>query len=436
MSTKITQVTRRDVFNVFINGFDIDSIFENINHTSYSYNGSLTEIDFLSRLYNLKEKPSNDPRYKNAEIDIHQHTVNNTDYENGWVFNDERFPLKNGNDEDLLNFLCKVFHPEVRDEKQSWKECLDEVNRLLANDDFELYPIDKISNHDVYGWRIKSKAESTFIPFSLKNKKYIDTTQIKFSIKRDCREQIIKAIEAFDQIFESTTETGLTNYSKFSEEAFKELSSYYEPKCYKENGYDKSKFTKAENIYEFIKGTRPYCIFDAIEIFSNDSIEPEFSKRINEILLLNKLPYFLKDRIVQANTAINIPDNLIGLAPEVGVKELLQNAQTCYINGDKENAVEKLWDAYERLKTIYNNTDCDKRQSISKIIDIVSKGDVNYRNVINSELLALTDIGNKFRIRHHETDKIDINDERYYNYFYTRCVSSISLILDFINKEI
>lgn len=94
--------------------------------------------------------PSNDSRYINAEQDIWQHTVNNDDYPYCWVFEDERFSLQNGEDEIYLRFLCEVFHPAVRYEKGYWKEFLTEINKLLQNDGYELYPADKMSNRDVY----------------------------------------------------------------------------------------------------------------------------------------------------------------------------------------------------------------------------------------------------------------------------------------------
>lgn len=68
-------------------------------------------MDFLKRIYDLNSLPSNDSRFENAEGDIWQHTINNDDYEAGWVFEDDRFQLQNGEDEVLLTFLCAVFHP-------------------------------------------------------------------------------------------------------------------------------------------------------------------------------------------------------------------------------------------------------------------------------------------------------------------------------------
>ena len=37
--------------------------------------------------------------------------------------------------------------------------------------------------------------------------------------------------------------------------------------------------------------------------------------------------------------------------------------------------------------------------------------------------------GNGFRIRHHETTKIDIIDNRQYDYFYKRCLALISVAI-------
>ena len=110
---QITEITRRDIFSLFLYGMDKMELFEDI-HITYAYCGRLSEIDFLKRTYDLQKLPSYDNRFEDAEGDIWQHTVNNDDYEDGWVFEDERFELLNGEDEVLLNFLCSVFHPAVR----------------------------------------------------------------------------------------------------------------------------------------------------------------------------------------------------------------------------------------------------------------------------------------------------------------------------------
>ena len=52
--------------------------------------------------------------------------------------------------------------------------------------------------------------------------------------------------------------------------------------------------------------------------------------------------------------------------------------------------------------------------------------------VPETEFKELTGIGNRFRIRHHERDKIDIVDDNYFDYFFNRCLSLISLTLKFV----
>ena len=54
--------------------------------------GSMDEVAFLGRLYDLDELPSYDTRFKGAARDIWQHRVNNPeDWEDDWVFHDARF---------------------------------------------------------------------------------------------------------------------------------------------------------------------------------------------------------------------------------------------------------------------------------------------------------------------------------------------------------
>ncbi len=47
----------------------------------------------------------------------------------------------------------------------------------------------------------------------------------------------------------------------------------------------------------------------------------------------------------------------------------------------------------------------------------MANGNDDFADLFNNEFKVLTDIGNKYRIRHHETDRIDITDVRYYDYF-------------------
>jgi hypothetical protein len=120
---------------------------------------------------------------------------------------------------------------------------------------------------------------------------------------------------------------------------------------------------------------------------------------------------------------------------EEGIKNLLLESIELYKNPRPELhklATEKIWDAFERLKTVFLSKDVDKKRSANKVIDIIANGDKDYAELLQEEFIAVTKIGNNFRIRHHETDKKEIVDVRYYDYFYNRCFALIALAIKFI----
>ena len=145
----ITDITRRDIIDIIRDGMWID--FELVH---VPYYGRLSELEFLQRLYPLKNMPSNDSRYKDAYGDIYQHTVNNDDWENGWVLYDNRFRLTQGNDDEpLLRFICEMFNPYVRNENTAWGDYLNKFNELLYHDGYEIYEKNHISGRAVYDFR-------------------------------------------------------------------------------------------------------------------------------------------------------------------------------------------------------------------------------------------------------------------------------------------
>ena len=150
---RITEVTRRDIYDIFHDGLIVSDIFATTT-IEYPYYGRLEEIEFLERVYDLDQLPSSDSRYSSAREDIIQHTVNNDDYPKCWVFHDDRFQLDQGPDNVLLRFLCEVFHPMVRDEHAEWEMILAKINELLRTDCYELYVEKEISGRAAYGYRL------------------------------------------------------------------------------------------------------------------------------------------------------------------------------------------------------------------------------------------------------------------------------------------
>ena len=57
----------------------------------------------------------------------------------------------------------------------------------------------------------------------------------------------------------------------------------------------------------------------------------------------------------------------------------------------------------------------DKKASAAKIVNDMANNQAEFSAIFEEEFRALTKIGNDFRIRHHETNKIDINPHKCYN---------------------
>ena len=139
----ISEITRQEILDVIKDGvvvtlsqptYDNDvGGYVTERRVRIPYYGRLDEITFLERLYDLKELPSKDRRYRSAYEDISCH-LHFGDYEDDcWFFCDDRFNLRHGDgDETLLRFLCAMLDPVVRNEKSEWKRYLDKFNELLC----------------------------------------------------------------------------------------------------------------------------------------------------------------------------------------------------------------------------------------------------------------------------------------------------------------
>lgn len=422
----ITSVTRRDIFNLFNEGIEQNDFWE-MEPIYYPYYGNLEIVDFLKRLYKLSNMKSMDSRLKNAEEDIIRHTQNN-DYPDNWVFNDERFGLKNGNDEVFLNFFCEVFNPEVRDEKKDWNLFLGKINELLHEDGYELFFLKFISGREVFSWRRYIKKPSTFIPFSERNKPQIKDKKIKITIPNSVRYQLFNIMNEYNEQFYLTDETNWSYYKSISEFVFEDISKFYIPKYCVD-----SEYVEIKEFNEFEKGTSPFIVFDVIESFDRHTSNMEkFEEEINTIFRLNGISVELKKYEIHSasNKSISIDDSI--QIKEYGLEDLLREAEDLYNKNQYSYAVEKLWDAFERLKSYYNPS-LNKKKSAEKIIEDISFGNEEIKNMFDSEFKALTEIGNSYRIRHHEKDKIDIINDLHYEYFYKRCLSLISVLLNKLN---
>lgn len=156
---KITEITRQGIFDYLIerNNDELEGYvyrespsFQQPERVFYYY-GRKGVLQFIDDIFVLENIPS---QYeKGFRYELTRHTINNDDYGYDWVFSDARLNLMKCNDEILLKFLSHMFHPLVRIEKTDWQAVLEDINKLLAEDGYEIFESEKISGKSIYSYK-------------------------------------------------------------------------------------------------------------------------------------------------------------------------------------------------------------------------------------------------------------------------------------------
>lgn len=183
-----------------------------------------------------------------------------------------------------------------------------------------------------------------------------------------------------------------------------------------------------------------YYMHEDLRFAKTREVFKEFRRVINGIFEKTGLLYTLSEngtieRIIEHGTVSAEIEASIEQVPEKGTRELLEEAIALFKHpnpGARKDAVEKIWDALERLKSYYSTL--DKKASVCKIVNSMANSQSKSIELFNDEFKALTSIGNDFKIRHHETTKIDITDNKHYDYFFNRCLSLIALAIHYLPK--
>ncbi len=92
----------------------------------------------------------------------------------------------------------------------------------------------------------------------------------------------------------------------------------------------------------------------------------------------------------------------------------------------RREALERLWDGWERLKSLADPS--DKKKSIKIILDATS-AEPSLRERLESEAIELTSIGNSHLIRHSEVNQVPVIDVDQVDYLFHRLIAMIQLVL-------
>ena len=115
-----------------------------------------------------------------------------------------------------------------------------------------------------------------------------------------------------------------------------------------------------------------------------------FEAQINAILKLNEIGFQLSNGKMVNSLGSQINQSSLETVQEVGLKELLQQASRYYDEDNLQIAVEKLWDAFERLKTYYCSSTIDKKKSAEKIVKDMGDSQQAYMELFEKEFRELT----------------------------------------------
>lgn len=130
------------------------------------------------------------------------------------------------------------------------------------------------------------------------------------------------------------------------------------------------------------------------------------------------------------NVNLELLSNKITKTEDQIFNELIDSAKNFYIEGNKQEAIEKVWDAFERLKTILNPG--DKKKSAQSLIELLSV-EIE-KSFFEHEFKTLTDVGNNYMIRHSEVNKISLTDNSSKDYLFFRVLALIDLAIQKLPK--
>lgn len=167
--------------------------------------------------------------------------------------------------------------------------------------------------------------------------------------------------------------------------------------------------------------------------FDRSKGQGDFRNRVNRILSRNGVGFALESdgtvvRLVSPILDEDIRQSVFDTGDPT-LDALLESARTKFLDPDpatRREALEKLWDAWERLKTL--EPGAGKKESVTALLD-KSADEPTYRQVLETEANALTNIGNTFRIRHSEVSQVEIRREEQVDYLFHRLLSLILLLV-------
>lgn len=167
--------------------------------------------------------------------------------------------------------------------------------------------------------------------------------------------------------------------------------------------------------------------------FDQSAGQTDFRATINRIFARNGLAYeMLSDGRIARVLPPVLGEHLKRTFFRTGERildNMLEECRAKFSDPDplvRREALERLWDAWERLKSLADPN--DKKRSISIILDAVAR-EPSLRARLETEAKELTEIGNSHLIRHSEVRQVPVIDVDHVDYLFHRLFAMIQLML-------
>ena len=170
-------------------------------------------------------------------------------------------------------------------------------------------------------------------------------------------------------------------------------------------------------------------------VFDEEAGRQEFRDQVETIFRRNGVAYELTEegRIERLVSPVfqSILVQTEASTSDVELNRLLDTANRKFLNPHpqtRREALEALWDAWERLKTLDGLGD-KKSQAKAMLDRATGTSSPKFRDALEREAMDLTLIGNSLRIRHSETSQEILATSEHVDYLFYRLFSLIQLIL-------
>jgi len=167
--------------------------------------------------------------------------------------------------------------------------------------------------------------------------------------------------------------------------------------------------------------------------FDQQAGQEEFRATINRFFARNGIAFemLLTGRIIRVLPVV-LGEELkraVFRTGDITLDNMLEECRTKFTDRNplvRREALERLWDAWERLKSLADPN--DKKKSIKIILDAIAS-ELTLRARLEKEATELTLIGNSHLIRHSEINQIPVIDVDHVDYLFHRLFAMIQLML-------